>query len=170
MSTSYTTSSTETFTLAHARHIASKVATDLKRFQRFYGSPADGWIDDYEAELVQLLKHGVLDNVVYGFQRNGQWTSASVRYTSLADGSLSADDDPGKIHSGLDVAGARFTSFLSYNTNWDGLSPGEQEEIRASCPFRRENGSSPALEAGYWADDLKYVAGGRGLGRSSVRL
>jgi hypothetical protein len=170
MSVSYTTSATETFTLVHARHIASKVATDLKRFQRFYGSPSDGWIDNYEAELVQLLKHNVVDNVVYGFQRNGQWTSAAVRYTALADGSLSTDDDPGKVHPNLDVASAAFTSFLSYNATWDRLSTAEQAEIRASCPFRRVSRSSPGLEAGYWDNDLTYAAGGRGLGRSSVRL
>jgi hypothetical protein len=45
MSSSYTTTDTESFTLVHARYIASKVATDLKRFQRFYGSPSDAWID-----------------------------------------------------------------------------------------------------------------------------
>ena len=39
MSSNYTTTTTisDTFTITHAKHIASKVATDLLRFQRFYG-------------------------------------------------------------------------------------------------------------------------------------
>jgi hypothetical protein len=79
---SYSVTASETFTLAHARHIASKVPTDLLRFQRFYNSPSDDWIDKYEAELVVLLKHDAVSYVVYGFQRNGKWTEAAARYTA----------------------------------------------------------------------------------------
>ncbi|MGH9162785.1 MAG: hypothetical protein ACRD2X_22700 [Vicinamibacteraceae bacterium] len=57
----------------------------------------------YEAELVELLKHDVVDTVTYGFKRDGKWTEAAVRYRSIG-GSLSADDDPGKISPGLNVA------------------------------------------------------------------
>lgn len=170
MSSSYTASAAETFTEAHARKIACKVATDLKRFQRFYGSPSDRWISNFEGELIQLLKHDVLASVVYGFERRGRWTAAAVRYTALADGTLSADDDPGKIRLGLDVAGAAFGSFLTYNATWEGLSQTKQAAIRRACPFQRTAGSSPPLESGYWADDLSYGAGGRGLARSTVRL
>ena len=43
---SYTRTGTfsDTFTITHARQIASKVATDLLRFQRFYSFPSDHWI------------------------------------------------------------------------------------------------------------------------------
>src|ERR1043165_4277973 len=111
MSATYSQSFSETFTLLHARQIASKVATDLRRFQRFYNSPSDRWIADYELEITYLLKHDVVSEVVYGFQRNGKWTEAAVRYRALAGGTLVADDDPGKIRSGLDITGATFTSF-----------------------------------------------------------
>ena len=70
MSNTFTT--TETFTVTHARHLASKVATDLKRIQRFYGEPSDKWINDYEDELVTLLKGGYVETVTYGFQRGGE--------------------------------------------------------------------------------------------------
>src|SRR5690348_16806469 len=63
MSISYSITETESFTITHARRIASKVATDLKRFQRFYGSPSDERIDQYEIELTLLLKHDAVDNV-----------------------------------------------------------------------------------------------------------
>jgi hypothetical protein len=169
MSLSYTTTDTETFTIAHARYIASKVATDLLRFQRFYFSPSDSWIDNYEAELAVLLKYDVVANVVYGFQRNGRWTEAAARYTALPGGTLLADDDPGKIRPGLEVAGASFSSFMSYNANWNRLTGQQQAAIEAECPFQRSTGSAPPLEAGYWANDLGYSAGGRGLGRATVQ-
>ncbi len=67
---SHTTTTTSSFTITHARYIASKVATDLKRFQRFYGAPNDTVIDQYEGELAGLLKYDAVEYVVYGFQRN----------------------------------------------------------------------------------------------------
>lgn len=170
MTLSYTTSRTETFTVAHAREIASRVATDLKRLQRFYGSPPDEWVDAYDAELVHLLKNDVVGSVVYGFKRNGKWTAATLRYTALAGGVLSASDDPGKILPGSDIGGAVFSSFLTYNARWSNLSDREQATIAQGCPFQRSEGAAPPLEAGYWVDDHKYTAGGRGLGRSTVRL
>jgi len=42
------------FTVTHARHMAAKVATDLKRMQRLYGAPSDPSIADYEGELIEL--------------------------------------------------------------------------------------------------------------------
>ena len=59
MSMSYTTNESETFSIIHARRIASRVATDLLRFQSFYGFPSDKSIDDYEEELAVLLKEGI---------------------------------------------------------------------------------------------------------------
>ena len=172
MSTSYTLSNTESFTLTHARKIASKVATDLKRLQRLYGriyDPTDDRIDAFEEELVHLLKHDVVSTVVYGYQRHGQWTKACVRYTASPGGQLQADDDPGKILPGHNIAGAVFTSFLTYNANWSALGPTKQAEIKRMSPLQRTSGDTPSLENGYWSDDLSYSAGGRGVVRSTVK-
>ena len=72
MSTTFSQSASESFTIVHARYIASKVATDLRRFQRFYTAPSDALIANYEAELVALLKHDVVESVIYGFKRDGK--------------------------------------------------------------------------------------------------
>ena len=169
MGTTFSFSESNTFTVVHARHIASKVATDLKRFQRFYGSPSDGWIDLYEGELIALLTQDVLSDVVYGFKRNGMWTQAAVRYVAANGGVLAADDDPGKIRPGFDITGANFTSFLVYNDKWNRLTESARQGIQATYEMRRTTGDTPGLENGHWADDLNYFAGGRGLGRSVVR-
>ncbi len=169
MSISYTENESETFSIVHARRIASRVAADLLRFQSFYRSPSDKSIDDYEEELAVLLNHDVVAWVEYGFQRNGKWTEAALRYTALPGGTLVASDDPGKIRPNLDVAGARFTSFLDFNANWHGKSEAQRSAINAERPFTRGVGSEPPLESGYWASDLKYTAGGQGLGRATAR-
>ena len=168
---SYTTIVTisDTFTIAHARGIASKVATDLLRFKRFYGSPSDEWIDLYEAELVVLLKYDAVDTVIYGFQRNDLWTMASARYVALPGGSIHVDDDPGKIRPGLDVRNSCFSSFLTYSSRWWNLSAAARTNINNELPFQRGSGNLSGLEAGYWAGDRNYFAGGRGLSRSTVR-
>ncbi len=170
MSSSYSYSETESFTVAHAKKLASKVAADLKRFQRFYnGEPSDVWIGCYERELVELLKRDAISEIVYGFKRDGRWTEAAVRYKALPGGTLNVDDDPGRVRPNLDVAGATFTSFRIVNENYGKLSDKELEAIVDAAGFSRVRGSSPPLEGGYWAEDLNYSAGGRGLGRSSVK-
>ena len=45
MTRSYTDTGTQTFSRAHAKRISFKVATDLKRMQRFYGRPTDREIE-----------------------------------------------------------------------------------------------------------------------------
>ena len=41
MSYSFAIIQSATFTVTHARHMAAKVATDLKRMQRLYDVPSD---------------------------------------------------------------------------------------------------------------------------------
>src|SRR5690349_13531233 len=98
MSMSFTVSDAITFTVTHARYLATKVGTDLKRMQRFYGAPSDGDVAAYEGELVELLKLGYLRKVEYGFQRDGKWIVPTLTYTArqltVANGD---DDDPGKV-------------------------------------------------------------------------
>ncbi len=97
MSTSYTLTETNTFTATHAKHMAAKVATDLKRMQRLYGSPGDIDIDRYEQEVIVFLKAGYLGTVTYGFWRNGDWIEPTIRYTARDLAGASAnDDDPGR--------------------------------------------------------------------------
>lgn len=166
---SFSVTASDTFTIAHARHIAAKVATDLQRFQDWYGAPSNDSIAKYEAELTVLLKYDAVDDVVYGFKRNGLWTLASLRYVALPGGSIQVDDDPGKIRPGVDVKGAQFSSFLNYSARWFALPASDQERINRELPFQRSTASTPGLETGYWAQDNNYMAGGRGLSRSTVR-
>ena len=63
--TSYITTQTSSFTVTHARYIASKVATDLKRFQRFYDSPIDNTIKIYSQDKL-LIEGNIFHDTVEG--------------------------------------------------------------------------------------------------------
>lgn len=166
---SWTTTQTHTFTITHARHMAAKVATDLKRMQRLYGNPSDSDIAEYEEEVVELLKGGCLGTVIYGFQRDGKWIEPTLQYTAQELASLSVvDDDPGRIRPGANISGASFYSFLTYSSAWNQMSPGERTGLINRLPFQRTTAEEPGVN-GYFDQDKTYSAGGRVLQRATVR-
>ncbi|MCO6181143.1 hypothetical protein A6U97_27600 [Agrobacterium tumefaciens] len=166
---SYSYTESATFTITHARHMAAKIATDLKRIQRLYGKPTDQTIADYEAEAVAMMKAGYLSSVTYGFKRDGSWIEPTLKYTArdLAN-STANDDDPGKIRPGKDVSGASFTSFLAYSDAYFALPQSDRNSFNNGLPFQRTTGTEPPV-SGYFASDHTYSAGGRALDRSCVR-
>lgn len=164
----FTDSDSYSFTISHARHLAAKVATDMKRIQRFCHSyPTDAEIEGYEQELIAILKAGYLDSVTYGFKKNGEWIKPTLRYTAkeLADSYYAKDDDPGKIRPPYDVSDAHFSSYLCYNSSWWKLSSDERHAFKKSLPFYRSAGDEPRAN-GQWQSDLTYSSGTRSLNRS----
>lgn len=169
MSFSYTATESTTFTITHAKHMAAKVATDLKRMQRFYSKPTDASIAQYEEEVIAFLKAGYLGTVTYGFKRDDAWVEPTLRYTARDLAGLSAnDDDPGRIRPGVDVSEASFYSFMTYSSAWNGLTADEQKAFENSLPFVRGNAAEPGIK-GYLSEDLTYASGGRALNRACVR-
>ena len=167
---SYSLTFSETFTITHAKHMAAKVAADLKRMQRFYGQPCDEHISVYEAEVVELLRQGYLGEVIYGFEKNGSWIEPTLKYTAkdLANGTQ--DDDPGRLRPGANITGASFYSYLTYSANWDSLTSTQQTVIKEKLPLKRGSAPEPQVYGGgYFSDDKVYSAGGRSLGRAIVR-
>ena len=169
MSSSFTLTETTTFTRTHARHIAAKVATDLKRMQRLYGEPSDRRIADFETEVTELLKDGYLGTVTYGFRRGSKWVEPTLRYTARDLAGASAnDDDPGRIRPGANIGGASFHSYLTYSRSWDNLNVAEKNAFKDRLPFRRNSATEPGIN-GYLTQERTYSAGGRALDRGSVR-
>ena len=142
MSYSFSFTESSTFTVTHARHMTAKVATDLKRMQRFYGNPSDTSIADYETEATEMLRAGYLDTVTYGFKRDGKWIEPTLRYMArdLAGASVN-DDDPGRIRPGTDISGASFYSYMTYSAAWDQLTQTARDAFKATLPFAR-NGAA----------------------------
>lgn len=166
---SYSITESGTFTITHARHMAAKVSADLKRMQRFYGYPSDSDIASYETEVTELLKAGFLGTLTVGFLRNAQWIEPTLRYTaSDLAGMAVNDDDPGRVLPGRDISGATFHNYLTYSAAWDILSDSEKDAFKQRMPFYRTDMAQPTVN-GYLVNDKTYSAGGRALGRESVR-
>lgn len=169
MSMSFTASDSHSFTLTHARHLASKVKTDLKRLQRLYpGHLTEERVDEFETEITEMLRQGYVRVITYGFKRNGQWIAPTLRYTAheMAYGGI--DDDPGRVPHGADISNATFGSFMEYSQAWFNLTDPQRTAFQAALPFKRVTTDPPTVN-GYFADDKTYSSGGRSLGRSSVR-
>ena len=165
----YSYTQTTTFTITHARHLVAKVATDLKRMQRFYGSPSDDDIDDFATEAISLVKDGYLGTVAYGFRRSGSWIVPTVMYSARdLMGNSAEDDDPGRIRPRADTSGAAFSSHLTYSDKWWTLSPADRASYEERLPFKRTTAAEPSV-SGHFVRDLTYSAGGRALDRASVR-
>lgn len=168
MSYSHTTTESTTFTITHAKHIASKVVSDLMRVSRLYGGePSLARINDYEKELVQFLKNGYVEKVTYGFKRNDQWIEPTLIYTA-SDLNSFANDDPGKIRPGKDITGAHFASYMSYTDKWFDLSDLERSKFEEELPFSRSVAEYSKIN-GYIESDKNYSSGGVTMNRSSVR-
>lgn len=163
MSTTYTTSSTSSFTVTHARYLASKMAADLRQMQLFYGKPSDSQIADFITEAVVLLLNGYLATVTYGFKRDGRWVVA-LRYNARTSGVLLADDRAGRVTPGVDISGASWCSFLEHSLAFLLLSDAERQRIEDQLPIRRTAAEEPGV-SGSWTSDRSYSSGGVSLQR-----
>lgn len=160
-------SDTSAFTITNARYIAAKVGTDLKRIQRFYGSPNDIDIRDYEEELIVLLANRCIDRITYGFRRDGVWVEPTLKYTAYSL-ETSSDDDPGKVRPNANIVNASFGSFLVYNSVWYSLPQADRQRIKDQLPVIRTSATEPGSNGVFTADNT-YSSGGRNLSRSSLR-
>lgn len=162
MTTTYTYS--ETFTVTHAKYLASKVAADLYQMQLFYGKPSNQEIDNYIEELIILLLGGYLDSVDYGFKRDGKWvivTKYSVKFNSITE----TDDNSGSIHPGADITGAHWASYLRKNSKFFNLPKSEKDRIENLLPIQREEQAESGFHSGVWVSDKSYYNGGTSLER-----
>ena len=164
---SYTTTNTRTNTRTWAVYLASKVAADLKRCQRYYGEPTDEWIERYVAELTEFLVAGYLESLEYGFKKSDKRV-VSLRYTVDAAGNL-ADDRSGGVYAYADTTGASWFSFASYSSAYFGLTPSQKDDFKKKLPFDRTPGNAPSDGNGYWTPDRSYSQEGSGVRRQTFR-
>ena len=164
---SYTTTNTRTNTRTWAKYLASKVAADLKRCQRYYGRPTDGEIHAYVQELTEFLVAGYLSSIEYGLKKEGKRVVA-LRYTVDIIGNLS-DDRSGGVYAHADITGASWFSFATYSSAYDDLTWSEKADFKKKLPFDRAAGTEPSDGNGYWTTDRSYSRDGSGVTRNTFR-
>jgi hypothetical protein len=160
----------ETFTRTHARHIASKVITDLYQCSQVYRSPDADRIPDYESELVEMLLGGFVDEYEFGFKKDGKrvvcWQYRVNAYGELVGGN---DDHAGGVYGRANTTGASYYNFMTYSDEWSELSDSARSQVEARLPFIRGDGSLPGDGAGYWVTDRTYSNGGVSVNRRTFR-
>ncbi len=165
---SYSVTTSETFSIIHARKLSSKVATDMHLCAQYYGKPSEQSIREFAEELAQYLNEGYVEEYEFGYKKNGK-RLVTWRYKVDENGLLTTDERPGKVVPYVDVAGATFFNFLTRNSRFCRLSSGEQAAFERSLPFQRTAGEPPSDGAGYWTTDRNYYAGGRSLNRQTFQ-
>ncbi len=161
MSYSYTQS--DTFTITHARHIASRIASDLRLLNRYYDTPPLDMIGKYLEEVAQLLAKGYFKTLEVGFKR-GNVRVISLKYEVQVDGTL-RDDRSGGVRPGVDITGAKSFNYLTHTSKWWNLPESERIAFEATLPIQRTTGTEPEDGEGYWVMDRTYAAGGTGVQR-----
>ncbi len=167
---SLSSTSTSTFTLTNAKHVAAKIMTDLDLLNRAYPAAllTENRILQFGDEAAYLLNAGYLGTVTYGFKKTGSWI-LPLRYTAYNNGTLSNDDRAGTIPRGVDVSGASFHSFLTYSSKWDSLTSDQRASFEATLPIQRTAGDEPGTSGGYWVDSKTYSSSGSGVTRKEWR-
>ena len=163
-----TRSATETFTLLHAKYLASKVTADLKRFQQRFGTPSDAQINDYGTELALLLRDGFVSSYEFGFKRDEKRV-ISCFYQVNSSGDLTADDRPGGLSANADITGAGWFNFLIPSSAWYAVAEKDRQQIEAALPFQRTPGHAPNDGSGYWQSDKTYSSSGVAMARKTFR-
>lgn len=165
----FTFTQSATFTVTHARHLASKIAADLNACSRLHGQPSLSTVEKYNEELVELLRYGYLSQYEFGFKRNDQRV-LSWSYEVDASGSISSDDRAGKMSAYIDLSGTSFFNFMWPSSKYYDLTSDQQSAFDESHPVDRISGEPPSDGAGCWSSTEKnYSAGGTGVSRRSFR-
>lgn len=163
-----TSTFTATFTRTHAKHLASKVITDLYQCSMFYDRPHEDDIEDYETELIEMLANEYVSNYEFGFKRDGKRV-LTWHYTVGPDGGLHGDSIAGAIYAKAAVADAVYFNFMTYSGKWSKLTETQQTNFQKALPFQRTAGAAPVDGTGYWQTDHGYSAGGVRIERKTFR-
>src|SRR5260370_37209848 len=146
---SYSITTTESFTLTHARRLAARVAADMHQCQRFYSKPTDTEIESYQEELIVLLHGGYIKSYELGFKTKDERRVVSWHYTVGPSRDLEGGRSGG-LFPAADVSGALWLKLVTPSSEWYALSTVERDKIKASYSVQRTDGSPPRDGNGYW--------------------
>jgi hypothetical protein len=166
MTYSFTTS--ETFSIIHARKLSAKVAADMHLCAQYYGRPSEEQTRQFAEELAPYLNEGYIEEYEFGYQKANK-RIVSWRYKVDENGNLTTDERPGKVVPYVDINGAFFFNYLTQNSRFFRLSSDQRARFKSGLPVQRTNCDPPADGSGYWTSDRSYFSGGRGLNRQTFQ-
>lgn len=129
MSYSYTQSQTKSYTYANVRHINDKILGDLTYLLvRFPGIFTEERVTAWKNDFYHWMNDGYAQTIDILFMRNDE-CFCEVKYELKDDGSISADDNVGRIR-GVDLSGAYTSVVITYTSKWTELTAEEQQNFR----------------------------------------
>lgn len=165
----FTHTASATFTITHAKHLASKIAADLNACSRLHGQPSVAEVESYNEELVELLRYGYLSQYEFGFKRDGKRV-LSWSYEVSSSGNIETDERAGKMSAYVDLDGTTFFNYAWYSSEYNALTSEQRSTFKGSHPVNRTSGDPPSDGVGSWSSTEKnYSAGGTGVSRRSFR-
>lgn len=165
-----TRSAAETFNLTHAKYLAAKVTSDMRRCQQLYGSPGDPNINDYGTELAFMLRDKYVADYEFGWIRKADDERVLTwRYTVDVTGDLTGDNRPGKLVAGYDVTRCSFRTYMNYTSKWWQLSDAQRVAYKASMPVKRQAAQAYGSSLGGWHSDLTYSSTGVAMVRQTFK-
>jgi hypothetical protein len=163
-----TRSQTNTFTIADAQYLASRIASDLTQIRLYYGYLTEQKVKDLAVEAAILLKFGLLKSVKYGFRKGDDWVYYVSYYVDDLGQLQASNDSPGDIDPTVDNTGASWYSHLEMRENPD-LNTEQVAAIKQDLPIQRTSGIEPNSNNGILNNDKSYYRNGIGLTRGQYR-
>jgi len=157
-----------TFSITDARKVASKIAADLDLFRIYHGRPSAQEVTNFAEEAALLLAARYLKSIEYGFRRNGR-TVIALKYIARSDGTLTADDRPGRVYIEVDVSDAVWYSYLEHSDSFFKRDQAERDRFTATLPVQRTSASAPQRGNGYWEQTRIYSSNREGVVRHVFR-
>jgi hypothetical protein len=167
-SNTQTRSLTETFTIADAKYLASRIAHGLTLLRLYCGQLTSQKVQDLVLEASILMKFGLLDNVRYGYQKNEDWVYALGYSVNDLGQVVASNDEPSIFDLPTNLNEAEWHSFLTRRYN-PSLNTEDLAKIEQLLPIKRSSGTEPGSSNGNWTTDDAYYRNGVGLKRQQFR-
>ena len=151
-----------------AHHLAGPIIQDMRSYRKIYGHPTLSLIDDYEFELVALLKLKVVQSYEFGFERDGRRVvTCFYKFSYETIEPLEGSRNPANLST--IIRGATFFNYITYTDTWFELPESEHNRIRARLPIKRGNNSPPQDGSGFWKNQESFISKGAALDRRSYQ-
>jgi hypothetical protein len=167
MSTSFTQTQTNAYTIANVRHVNDKILGDLNYLlSRFPDIFAVDRMNKWKNDFYQWMYNGYVNTIAIQFLRNEQ-CFCEIKYDLKDDGSILSDDNVGRIR-GVDLKGASTYVTVTYTSKWTSLAQEEQQRFRSE-KLKLNWGAAAKLNYAYGLTnkfDNEYSSGSLGVKRS----
>ena len=139
-----TQSASQTFNIADAKRLTSKVIADMHQCQQFYKTPTDADIAKYQEELIVLLNGRYVERYEFGFRTANGKRVISWRYKVSAAGNLEGGRSGG-LHARADVSAATWFNYLWHSDKWNQMSRSSREAVEGTYKLNRSSVTHPQM-------------------------